>query len=89
MNRNMWWLLGANLKSDYRVIIVWLLVNFSLIVSGALKLADLYNSPETLDQLLTMLRTPMMTAMLHGCQNYRSILLQSYMPQSCCRLWRY
>ncbi|APS26554.1 hypothetical protein FQP82_10955 [Weissella cibaria] len=63
MNRNMWWLLGANLKSDYRVIIVWLLVNFSLIVSGALKLADLYNSPETLDQLLTMLRTPMMTAM--------------------------
>lgn len=49
MNRNMWWLLGANLKSDYRLIIVWLLVNFSLIESGALKLADLCNSPETLN----------------------------------------
>lgn len=85
MNRNMWWLLKANLKSDYRLIIVWLLLNFSLIESGALKLADLCNSPETLNQLLTMLRTPMMTACLRGCQNFRSIPLQPYMPRSCCR----
>lgn len=56
-------LLWANLRSDLKLIVVWVLINATMIVSGLAKLVKLYGSDADIEKLRQMLDTPMMVAL--------------------------
>lgn len=56
-------LLWANLRSDLKLIVVWILINTTMIVSGLAKLVKLYGSDADIEKLRQMLDTPMMVAL--------------------------
>lgn len=63
IKNNFRWLLLAALKRDLRVMIVWLVVNVMMVVSGVSKLATLYNTPSEVASLKSMLNSPMVAAL--------------------------
>jgi len=58
--RNLGWLLKANLKVDFKTILIWFIVIMMMLVSGVSKLTTLYGTAAEQQQLLTMLKTPVM-----------------------------
>lgn len=58
--RNLGWLLKANLKVDFKTVLIWFIVIMMMLASGASKLTTLYSTAAEQQQLLTMLKTPVM-----------------------------
>ena len=56
-------LLRANIKTDLKLIIIWVVVNAAMIVSGLAKIVTLYSGDGDIAKLRQMMDTPMMVAL--------------------------
>ncbi|WP_373891245.1 ABC transporter permease [Weissella confusa] len=56
-------LLRANLKTDLKLIIVWVVINAAMIVSGLAKIVNLYSGDGDIAKLRQMMDAPMMVAL--------------------------
>lgn len=63
MMNNLVRLLKVNLKNDVKMIVIWLIIILTMMISGLVKLVDLYGTTANVKQLGAMLDTTMMTAL--------------------------
>lgn len=56
-------LLRANLKTDLKLIIIWVVINATMIVSGLAMIVNLYSGDGDIAKLRQMMDTPMMVAL--------------------------